>query len=88
MLVVNGAYRGHKAILETLDTSNFCATIRIDQVSLYYPLYVMNSEVINNHDFNYCKMISLSLYRGQSEEDLWIKFPMRTFQNCIHSTCR
>ncbi|XP_064400616.1 DNA/RNA-binding protein KIN17-like isoform X2 [Halichondria panicea] len=29
--VVNGAYRGHRAILEALDTKNFCVTIQIDQ---------------------------------------------------------
>ncbi len=29
--VVNGAYRGHRAILEALDAKNFCVTIQIDQ---------------------------------------------------------
>lgn len=32
VLVVNGAYRGTRAILEALDTANFCVSVRIDQV--------------------------------------------------------
>ncbi len=39
--VVNGAYRGHRAILEALDTKNFCVTIQIDQVRLIYE-YTIN----------------------------------------------
>jgi len=34
VLVVNGAYRGSKAILETLDEKNFCVRIRIDEGTL------------------------------------------------------
>ena len=32
VLVVNGAYRGTRAILESIDIDKFCATIKIDQV--------------------------------------------------------
>jgi len=32
VLVVNGAYRGLRAVLESLDTDNYCVSIRIDQV--------------------------------------------------------
>ena len=31
VLVVNGAYRGLRAVLESLDTEHFCVSIRIDQ---------------------------------------------------------
>lgn len=31
VLVVNGAYRRTRAILEALDTANFCVSVRIDQ---------------------------------------------------------
>ena len=34
VLVVNGAYRGLRAVLESLDTEHFCASIKIDQVRL------------------------------------------------------
>ena len=34
VLVVNGAYRGLRAILEALDTAKFCVSVRIDQVWL------------------------------------------------------
>lgn len=33
-MVVNGAYRGSKAILKSLDAKNFCVTIVIDSVTL------------------------------------------------------
>ena len=33
-MVVNGAYRGYRAILKSLDTKNFCVTIVVDSVSL------------------------------------------------------
>ena len=33
-MVVNGAYRGLRAILEGLDTAKFCVSVRIDQVTL------------------------------------------------------
>ncbi len=32
MQVVNGAYRGHRGILETLDTKRYSVTVQIDQV--------------------------------------------------------
>ena len=32
VMVVNGAYRGHRAILEGLNTAKFCVSVRIDQV--------------------------------------------------------
>ena len=32
VLVVNGAYRGLRAILESLDTDNFCVSVKINQV--------------------------------------------------------
>lgn len=31
VLIVNGAYRGMKALLESIDVKNFCATVKIDQ---------------------------------------------------------
>ena len=34
VMVVNGAYRGLRAILEGLDTAKFCVSVRIDQVTL------------------------------------------------------
>ena len=33
MKVVNGAYRGLRALLESIDIDNYCATVKIDQVS-------------------------------------------------------
>ncbi len=30
VLIVNGAYRGHRAIMEKIDQSNSCVSIRID----------------------------------------------------------
>jgi hypothetical protein len=35
VMVVNGAYRGTRAILESIDVDNFCATVKIDQVCWY-----------------------------------------------------
>ncbi len=32
VMVVNGAYRGLRAVLESVDVDNFCVSIRIDQV--------------------------------------------------------
>ena len=36
VMVVNGAYRGVRAVLETMDTSNFCVSVRIDQVHVIF----------------------------------------------------
>jgi DNA/RNA-binding protein KIN17 len=30
VLIVNGAYRGHKALLEKLDEKRFCVSVRVD----------------------------------------------------------
>ncbi len=54
MQVVNGAYRGHRAILEALDAKNFCVTIQIDQVCR---MYVYTTSVI---------LISVSICPGSS----------------------
>ena len=35
VMVVNGAYRGLRAILEGLNTAQFCVSVRIDQVCIY-----------------------------------------------------
>ena len=48
MLVVNGAYRGLRAILEALDTAKFCVSVRIDQVWLKLGSIVFDSKSFNN----------------------------------------
>ena len=35
VMVVNGAYRGNRAVLKSIDVDRFCATIKIDQVMLH-----------------------------------------------------
>lgn len=35
-MVVNGGYRGCRAILKNLDANNFCVTIVIDSVKIIY----------------------------------------------------
>ena len=37
-MVVNGAYRGLRAVLEALDTAKFCVSVRIDQVNYSHVL--------------------------------------------------
>ena len=39
-MVVNGAYRGLRAILEGLNTAKFCVSVRIDQVCTYIHTYI------------------------------------------------
>ena len=38
MLIVNGAYRGLRAILEGLNAEHFCVSVKIDQVSHKYAI--------------------------------------------------
>lgn len=34
-MVVNGAYRGYRAVLKSLDAKHFCVTITIDSVLIF-----------------------------------------------------
>ena len=34
VLVVNGAYRGSRAVLEELDVDNYCVSVKITHVSM------------------------------------------------------
>ena len=81
VLVVNGAYRGTKAILEALDTAKFCVSVRINQV--YYSL------IVYLHGYILCIMHTVTFIyfidqcRDQHMEEYWREFHMKIYVNCI-----
>ena len=77
VLVVNGAYRGTKAILEALDTARFCVSVRINQVHSLLDMYTL-----------YLYMHIVIIYftdqcRDQHMEDYWREFHTKIYVNSI-----
>ena len=58
VMVVNGAYRGLRAVMEALDTDSFSVTIKIDQVSMH--VYINCISLCDHEQFEVtCSSISV-----------------------------
>ena len=56
-MIVNGAYRGSRAVMEELDVDNYCVTVRIAQVResvVWCMLYTVCCLVYAHHFCSKC----------------------------------